>query len=481
MATKRNITYKCPFCDRRYNRDSLVRHVGNKHSDMLPEGFTPLRYVFNYVNKKGLDYHGKCTECGGPTPWDENKGRYDRQCGKKACHDSYVRKFEANMIRTKGYKRISQTTEGQEKMLARRKISGEYTFADGGTKTYVGSYEKNTLEFMDKVMHIKSSDVMTPGPTMEYTYKGQKHVYISDIYYQPYNLVIEVKDGGSNPNKRNMPEYRGKQIAKENYIIKNTNFNYLRLTDNDFSQLLSVFMDLKMQLIDNTGERVVHVNEAMSALMGANPVGITGNPNNVYIVNYMQNNVFSGYDDRKQGYAISDSPKFTNLVTRNAEGILAKVNDPFKFLEHCRYNVYKISNPDPEIMNMISKEIGNFVEEGFIYETIFGKKLYSYDQIVCEDAAIPVLDYYQFMNYYSKITENYLLGLDKDSNYVESCIKIPEWMDEERFNFKINLLEGKSMIQSKAHPEFVIVEDYTDIDKYQNEYLVLNSIIGGNR
>ena len=154
MATKRNITYKCPFCDRRYNRDSLVRHVGNKHSDMLPEGFTPLRYVFNYVNKKGLDYHGKCTECGGPTPWDENKGRYDRQCGKKACHDSYVRRFEANMIRTKGYKRISQTTEGQEKMLARRKISGQYTFADGGVKTYVGSYEKNTLEFMDTVMHI---------------------------------------------------------------------------------------------------------------------------------------------------------------------------------------------------------------------------------------------------------------------------------------------------------------------------------------
>lgn len=263
MASKRIVHYKCPFCDKSFIREDLINHIEDNHIDLIPSDFTVLRYVFNYVNKKPLTYHGKCTECGGSTPWDENKGRYDRQCGKKACHDSFVKKFEANMMKTRGVTRISATKEGQKKMLANRKISGKYKFQDGGIKEYCGSYELKALEFMDKVMNIKSDDIMAPGPILEYTYEGKTHIYITDFYYQPYNLIIEVKDGGDNPNKRNMPEYRGKQIAKERYIIKHTNYNYLRLTNNDLSQLMAVFADLKMQLLENTGERVIHVNESM--------------------------------------------------------------------------------------------------------------------------------------------------------------------------------------------------------------------------
>ena len=261
MSSSKKATYKCPFCDKRYDREKLVNHVEETHETEIPEGFTALRYVFNYVNRKPESYHGRCTECGGPTPWDENKGRYNRQCGKKACHDSFVKKCEDNMLRKTGHKRISETEEGQVKMLANRKISGAYKFKNGKEKTYTGSYELKALEFMDKVMNIDPDDLMCPGPILEYTLDKVKHLYITDFYYIPYNLVIEVKDGGQNPNNRNMPEYRAKQIAKEKYIISKTDYNYLRLTDNDFSQLLSVFMDLKMQLVDNSNDRVIHVNE----------------------------------------------------------------------------------------------------------------------------------------------------------------------------------------------------------------------------
>ena len=261
MSSSKKVTYKCPFCDKRYDRQKLVTHVEENHETELPEGFTALRYVFNYVNRKPESYHGKCTECGGPTPWDENKGRYNRQCGKKACHDSFVKKCEDNMLRKTGHKRVSETEEGQVKMLANRKISGVYKFKNGKEKTYTGSYELKALEFMDKVMNIDPDDLLCPGPILEYTLDKVKHLYITDFYYIPYNLVIEVKDGGQNPNNRNMPEYRAKQIAKEKYIISKTDYNYLRLTDNDFSQLLSVFMDLKMQLVDNSNDRVIHVNE----------------------------------------------------------------------------------------------------------------------------------------------------------------------------------------------------------------------------
>ena len=114
----RNIRYKCPFCEEKFTREDLVNHIEDEHEYELPEDFSAFRYVFNYVNKKPIDYHGKCTECGGPTDWDENKGRYNRQCNKKACHDSYIRKFEANMMKTRGVTRISATSSGQLKMLA---------------------------------------------------------------------------------------------------------------------------------------------------------------------------------------------------------------------------------------------------------------------------------------------------------------------------------------------------------------------------
>jgi len=263
MSNKRKITYKCPYCDKRFNKEDLVSHVGDKHDDMIPEGYSAFRLVFDYVNKKPSGYNGKCIICGKETGWDENKGKYNRICSNPVCKKKYIQSFEERMMKSKGVTRISSTAEGQAKMLANRKISGEYKFQDGGIRTYTGTYEKKALEFMDKVMNIKSIDVTTPGPILEYDFEGKTHIYISDIYYAPYNLIIEVKDGGNNPNMRSMPEYRAKQIAKEKYIIKYTDYNYLRLTNNDFSQLLAVFMELKMEMSNDTPERVIRINEGV--------------------------------------------------------------------------------------------------------------------------------------------------------------------------------------------------------------------------
>ena len=115
---------------------------------------------------------------------------------------------------------------------------------------------------MDKILHLNSEDILAPGVVLEYEYNGKKHLYISDFYYVPYNLIIEVKDGGDNPNRKDMIEYRNKTTAKEKYIINHTNYNYLRLTDNNLSQLLTVFFELKMKYLDGTNtERVIHINE----------------------------------------------------------------------------------------------------------------------------------------------------------------------------------------------------------------------------
>jgi very-short-patch-repair endonuclease len=393
------------YCDNRYTREDLIGHVEQVHSDMIPEGFTPFRLVFNYVNKKPLDYHGKCTECGGPTDWDENKGRYNRQCNKPACKASYIKHFEDNMERTKGVKRISSTAEGQEKMLANRKISGKYKFSNGAEKTYTGTYELNALKFMDKVMNINPDDLLCPGPVLEYEYNNQIHMYITDFFYIPYNLIIEVKDGGKNPNKRNMPEYRAKQIKKEEYIIKNTNYNYIRLTDNDLSQLLAVFADLKMQMVDGSKDRVIHVNEAMNALMSGYIPGFK-DTGSVYVVNYMKHNTFT--DEDEEGYGVTDNPKLTNLITRDKLGTLRKAPD--NFLEDKSYEVFATDISIEEASEKLAPYMNQFVEEGFIYETLFGKELYTYDQIYTESRAYPIIDYYKSMEMFSEVCKNYFSG-----------------------------------------------------------------------
>lgn len=413
MAT-RNIRYKCPFCNNRFNREDLVIHIEDNHQYDIPQDFTPFRYVFNYVNKKPLSYHGKCTECGGPTDWDENKGRYNRQCNSKACHDSYIKKFENNMMKTRGVTRISATASGQMRMLANRKISGEYKFSNGVTKTYTGSYELKALEFMDKVMKIDPNDLMCPGPILEYSLDSKTHIYITDFYYQPYNLIIEVKDGGDNPNKRNMPEYRAKQIAKEKYIIKHTNYNYLRLTNNNLNQLLAVFANLKMQMVENTGERVIHVNESisplnemMNALMSGKVVGLKDS--DAYITNIPQNNIFSG------NIAITDGNLETifgidknNLVKLPEEvsDIIRKENNIF----------YKLGNKK-NISKKICLAIKNKnITESVLYKYLTGYELYDIDQIKYN------LETIKIENFNISILEKYITGESNIDNILNEPI-----------------------------------------------------------
>lgn len=262
-----NKYFKCPFCDKRLTREDMVRHIEKYHEDELPEEFTPLRATFHAVNRKDFSYVRPCRMCKSPTKWDEAKGRYDQLCGSKACHDAQVEKMRKDMGDKLGINRQTATAEGLQKMLANRRISGKYKFQDGIEFAYTGSYEKKTLEFFDEILNIKGSDLMIPGPPLQYTLDGKKHIYIPDIYYIPYNLMIEVKDGGNRPNNNpQLVETRRRQMAKEEYIVRDTDYNYIRLTNNDFSQIISIFADLKMATIEEPdikkARRVVHVNES---------------------------------------------------------------------------------------------------------------------------------------------------------------------------------------------------------------------------
>lgn len=253
--------YKCPYCNERLIRKNLITHIDKQHSELIPQGYTAARVVYNQVNK--ID-HGKCRVCSKPTAWSEKTGRYEVLCGNPKCKEYMREEYKKNMLRARGTYNILNDPEQQKKMLANRKISGTYRFSDGGTLTYTGTYEKKCLEFMDVVMQIPSKDILSPGPTIEYEYNGEKHFYITDFYYIPYNIIIEVKDGGDNLNTKDSPSMRAsreKTIEKERIITDRGEYNYIRLTNNNFSQLIEIFMNIKQKLLEGDDSKTVKINE----------------------------------------------------------------------------------------------------------------------------------------------------------------------------------------------------------------------------
>lgn len=257
--------YKCPYCDKRFVRAKLHIHIQNEHEDLIPEGYTALRVAFNTINHKT---EGHCIMCGAVTDWNEDKGRYERLCNNPKCHEAYKKMVAERTKKKYGTERLQTDPEYaeyvQRKALAGRKMHGEYKFADGGVIEYFGSYEKKFLQFMDQVMHCKSEDILAPAPSIKYMYNGEQHLYIPDFYYIPYNLIIEIKDGGSNPN--NHPHRTGedelKLRCKEEAIKQLNEFSYVRVVNNDFGQVLSIMAVLKYNMAHRYKDPVVKVNES---------------------------------------------------------------------------------------------------------------------------------------------------------------------------------------------------------------------------
>lgn len=263
--------YKCPYCELRDERKKLIAHIDKRHEEMLPEGYDGARTVYDMINH--TNGHGTCRICKKDTQWNMSSQRYDVLCGNPKCKEAMREEYKKNMIRVKGTYNILNDPEQQQKMLANRKISGKYRYSDGTVFTYTGSYEKKLLEFEDAVMNIPSKDIMMPGPTIEYMYNGKKHFYIADQLYIPYNLIIEIKDGGNNKNGKETPGMiasREKTIEKEKVITDKGEYNYLRLTNNDFVQLIEIFMELKENYMSGNDSKVVRIHEGTKSVINPN-------------------------------------------------------------------------------------------------------------------------------------------------------------------------------------------------------------------
>lgn len=260
-------TYNCPYCKGiKLIRDKLVKHIDKKHFDDIPDGFTPYRIVYDIINNHP-DHIGHCTICNNPTKWNEKRQKYERLCGNPKCYEEVKKIYQKRMIKVYNKTSLMDDPEHLEKMLAGRKISGKYKWSDGREFTYTGTYEKKFLEFLDKTMEFDSKDIICPGPILEYEFNGKKLKWITDFYLPIYNLIVEVKFGvgvGSykpNPNNRPMPEYNAKTKAKEIMITNLGKYNYLRLTNNDFAEFMSLLAELKMNMKEDKHDLIYRIHE----------------------------------------------------------------------------------------------------------------------------------------------------------------------------------------------------------------------------
>lgn len=407
MATERRIA--CPLCRRKDFKDKLIRHIEKDHEDIIGE-ISAEQFLYDKTHPGS----GKCIVCGNKTDWNEKTGKYHRVCSNPRCKEELRAKFKKNMIRVHGKVSLLDDAAHQAKMLAHRSISGTYVYSDGTKFTYTGSYEHKAIEFMDKVLNCNSKDIIMPGPVIDYTDQyGNSRQWITDIYYVPYNLIIEVKDGGDNPNNRQMDEYRAKQVSKEAELIRLGEYNYLRLTNNKFVQLMEVLALLKDQEINDptTTNKVIRINESavyddrfftiddidkfkddkdipieydiirrLSDLkeyatrehMGVGAVGgIVGTIDGNMLVQYTPHrHSFSG---EKDGFGVVDDKKSTKLRVKS-DNDETEIVDKEPFLQDKFYKSYRHKRDRVTWENAIN-----------LYEEITGKVMLSKDQLEYDD------------------------------------------------------------------------------------------------
>ena len=261
---------KCPLCKKKYNDiDSLANHIERKHLNEIPEGWTGGKYIF--YSKHGRTT-GKCIVCGKETEFNESTMKPNRLCGNPNCAHQLREQARNNMMKKYGKETLLNDPEFQKKMLDNRSISKDYKWSDGSIKRVVGNYEYDAVRFLDLFMNFDSNDVIVPAPmVINYKYEGENKFYIPDIYIPSLNLIIEIKDGGDNPNMH--PKIQAvdkvKEKLKEDAVRKERKYNYVKITNKQYSVFIKTLLELKGREIQQSSTFVplIITNEMTNNLL----------------------------------------------------------------------------------------------------------------------------------------------------------------------------------------------------------------------
>ena len=254
--------FRCPDCPEGFTTAGwLVSHVEKNHKELFDDSsWTTRQYLFHRRNKTNKP--SKCVVCSKPTPWKEETGKYGRICTNVTCRAELSRRAKENMMKIHGVPHMLNDAEMQKKMLESRGISGSYTFRDGKTTLkYVGSYELDFLQFCDQELKLDPSDITECNVRFKYKFdagdgKGLiEHFYMPDFWFGEFKLIIEIKDGGDNPN--NHPKIldvdKKKEQLKDQAVIHSREYSYIKIVNKEYSlfvDLIAALRDRPINLVD---------------------------------------------------------------------------------------------------------------------------------------------------------------------------------------------------------------------------------------
>ena len=238
--------FKCPFCKKKYVvKDALMDHLREEHDDEL-HNLPPEQIYFNYTNKYALTKeNGISVISGKPTKFNLITCRYERFANEKE-RQQYRELFKERMKKVYGTDNLLTDPERQKQMLAKRHISGTYTWEDGTTSTFTGKLEEKFLSFLEHNLGWENpTDVFSPAPQI-FRYldpDGKEHFHIPDFYISSLNLIVNIK---SADNKH----YRLRDIQMEkaqDEEIKKSKFNYIKIYDNEISKFPGLIEQIKIK------------------------------------------------------------------------------------------------------------------------------------------------------------------------------------------------------------------------------------------
>lgn len=256
-ASSKTRIYKCCDCKNKYQSIYvLYKHILNEHRDNIPVGIPVEQYYFN--RKRNISHGPFCVICKkNYTQWNPRTNKYHRFCSE-ACKKKAGELFHKNYIAKHGKDYSINNPEQQKKMQSGRRISGTYKFSDGGELEYGSSYEQHFLEYCDRKLELTSNDISRCPFEFYYLYKypdenePKTHFYMPDFYIESLRLIIEIKDGGDNPNMHHKIQSidKEKEKLKDKAIIESKSYNYIKIVNKDYEDFNKILDLLKNKEFD---------------------------------------------------------------------------------------------------------------------------------------------------------------------------------------------------------------------------------------